>query len=44
MTDEAKNILVVDDAVQVTKTLADILGFGGYKVRSAPSGERVGQL
>ena len=44
MTDEAKNILVVDDAVQVTKTLADVLGVGGYRVRTAPSGERALQM
>jgi DNA-binding response OmpR family regulator len=44
MGEEAKKILVVDDAVQITKTLTDVLGVVGYSVRTAPSGERALQI
>jgi DNA-binding response OmpR family regulator len=44
MSEEAKKILVVDDAVQITKTLTDVLGVAGYTVRTAPSGERALQI
>jgi DNA-binding response OmpR family regulator len=44
MDEEAKKILAVDDAVQITKTLTDVLGVAGYSVRTAPSGERALQI
>ena len=44
MGEEEKKILVVDDAVQITKTLTDVLGVAGYSVRTAPSGERALQI
>lgn len=44
MGEEAKKVLVVDDAVQITKTLTDVLGVAGYSVRAAPSGERALQI
>ena len=44
MNDEAAKILVVDDSVQVCKTLSDVLGASGYVVRAAPSAERALQI
>lgn len=44
MSEEGNKILVVDDAVQITKTLNDVLGLSGYSVRTAPSGERALQI
>ncbi len=44
MSEEGNNVLVVDDAVQITRTLTDVLGTSGYTVRAAPSGERALQI
>jgi DNA-binding response OmpR family regulator len=44
MSEEGNKVLVVDDAVQITQTLTDVLGISGYTVRAAPSGERALQI
>jgi DNA-binding response OmpR family regulator len=44
MSEEGNKVLVVDDAVQITQTLTDVLGISGYSVRAAPSGERALQI
>ncbi len=44
MSEEGNKILVVDDEVQITRTLTDVLGLSGYTVRGAPSGERALQI